>query len=90
MIPPSGPAPPGTTLDINHGKLGNLRSPLCECCGRVGVEEDETVVVLDGLLVPPQFGLRVAAAEVGRRKVGVEAGRPVQSAIASSRRSTWS
>ena len=31
------------------------------------------VVVLDGLLAPPQFGLRVAAAEVGRGMIGVMA-----------------
>ena len=35
------------------------------------------VVVLDGLFVPPQFGLGEAAAKVGRGMIGVKTDRPV-------------
>ncbi len=52
-------------------------SALRDCRGRVGVEADELVVVLDGLLVQAQRGLRVAAAEVGRGEVRIELDRPV-------------
>ena len=45
--------------------------------GRGRVEADRLVEVLDGLLVHPQFGLGVAAAEVGCRAVGVQADHPV-------------
>ena len=38
---------------------------------------DRLVVVLDGLFVPPQFGLGLAAAEVGRGMIGVKADRLV-------------
>ena len=34
-------------------------------------------VVFDGLLVPPQFGLGVAAASVGRGMIGLKPDRPV-------------
>ena len=67
---------PAQVPSHRSGGSGRAGSSLHECRGRVGVEEDETVVVLDGLLVQPQLGLRVAAAEVGRRKVGIEADRP--------------
>jgi len=38
---------------------------------------DRTVVVLDGLFVPPEFGIDVAAPEVGRGMNWVKADRPV-------------